>query len=55
MDEKTALMILRQVSGHIDWNNIRDCPAWHLSKIYIEGRFSSDELRAIIEFERKLE
>ncbi|WP_179949900.1 hypothetical protein [Burkholderia sp. MSMB1072] len=54
MDEQTARTILRQTDGHIDWSNARDCPAWYLSKIYLEGRFTSDELRAIIEFERKL-
>lgn len=54
MDQQTARTILRQTDGHIDWNDARDCPAWHLSKIYLEGRFTSDELRAIIEYERKL-
>lgn len=54
MDEQTARTILRQADGHIEWSNSRDCPAWYLSKIYLEGRFTSDELRAIIEFERKL-
>lgn len=54
MDEQTARTILRQADGHIDWNNARDCPAWYLSKIYLDGRFTADELRAIIEFERKV-
>ncbi|MCA8407952.1 hypothetical protein LGN09_23890 [Burkholderia cenocepacia] len=54
MDQQTARTILKQTDGHIDWNDARDCPAWHLSKIYLDGRFTADELRAIIEFERKL-
>lgn len=54
MDEQTARTILRQSDGHIDWSSARDCPAWYLSKIYLEGRFTSDELRAIIEFEGKI-
>ncbi|KVR92121.1 hypothetical protein WK27_05755 [Burkholderia vietnamiensis] len=54
MEERTARTILKQTDGHIDWNDARDCPAWYLSKIYLDGRFTADELRAIIEFQRKV-
>ncbi len=55
MDEQIeiARAILRQADGYIDWDSNRNCPAWYLSRIYIEGRFTSEELRAIIEFEGK--
>ncbi|WP_186202919.1 hypothetical protein [Burkholderia gladioli] len=53
MDEQTARAILSQAEGYIDWDDIRDCPQWYRSKVILEGRFTSDELRAIIEFERQ--
>ncbi len=53
MDEQTARAVLSQAEGYIDWDDIRDCPQWYRSKVILEGRFTSDELRAIIEFERK--
>ncbi|WP_186099763.1 hypothetical protein [Burkholderia gladioli] len=53
MDEQTARAVLSQAEGYIDWDDVRDYPLWYHSKIMLEGRFSADELRAIIEFERK--
>jgi hypothetical protein len=54
MDEKTALTLARQADGHIAWNDARNVPDWQNGKIALDGRFSADELRAILVFERKL-
>jgi hypothetical protein len=43
MDEQTARTLPRLADGHIDWNNARDCAAWYLSQIYLDGRFTADE------------
>jgi hypothetical protein len=53
MEEQTAKQILNQAGGWIDWNDIASRPNWVGGKIVLDGRFSADELRAIIEFERK--
>jgi hypothetical protein len=54
MDEETARIILNQKSGWVDWNNAKNVPNWQGGRIILDGRFTADELRAILEFERKL-
>ncbi|WP_231752964.1 hypothetical protein [Burkholderia sp. TSV86] len=53
MDEQTARTILRGSGGWIVWNGFRDCPDWSNGQIQLDGRFSMDELRAILAFARK--
>lgn len=52
-NNQTARTIAKQAEGWIEWNDARDCPQWIGSKIHLDGRFTADELRAILEFERK--
>lgn len=54
MDEETARIILNQRAGWIDWSTARDVPNWLGGRINLDGRFTADELRAILLFERKL-
>lgn len=53
-DEQTARTVAKNADGHIGWNDARDVPDWQGGKIVLDGRFSADELRAILLFERKL-
>lgn len=53
--ESTALRILRSRGGWIEWDALRDCPDWQRGKIALDGRFSMDELRALILFARRCE
>ncbi len=53
MEEQAARRILNQAEGWIDWNDVAGCPNWVSGKIVLDGRFSAEELRAIIAFERK--
>lgn len=55
MDEQTAQWTAKHADGWINWDNFRNCPAWSGGKIILDGRFSADELRAILQFERKRE
>lgn len=54
MDEQTARTIAQSADGWIDWNNARNVPDWQGGRIILDGRFTADELRAILLFERKL-
>jgi hypothetical protein len=54
MEEQTAKLMLKHAAGHVDWNNARNVPNWQGGRIILDGRFTTDELRAIILFERKL-
>jgi hypothetical protein len=51
MDEETARIILNQKMGWIDWNNARNIPNWQGGRINLDGRFTTDELRAILALE----
>ncbi|WP_025097876.1 MULTISPECIES: hypothetical protein [unclassified Burkholderia] len=39
---------LKTASGWIDWDDIRDRPRWRRGAITLDGRFTVDELRALI-------
>jgi hypothetical protein len=52
MDDQTARKILRQADGWIDWNDVQNAPDWRQGKIVLDGRFSADELCALIELKR---
>lgn len=54
MEEQTARATLAQADGWISWDNAHNLPDWKSGKIVLDGRFSADELRAILTFERKL-
>lgn len=53
MDEQTARRTARHADGWMDWDNIRNCPSWVGGEIILDGRFSAEELRAILQFEGK--
>jgi hypothetical protein len=53
MDESTARAIARQAEGWIQWDDFRQRPDGSRGKIVLDRRFSADELRAILQFERK--
>ncbi|WP_434115674.1 hypothetical protein [Paraburkholderia caffeinilytica] len=47
-----ARAILRGAGGWIDWDNVGDRPDWQCGGIVLDGRFTLDELRAILVFAR---
>lgn len=51
--ESTALRILRGRGGWVAWDASRDCPDWQMGTIALDGRFSVDELRALMRFARR--
>lgn len=51
--ESTAHRILRSRDGWVAWDALRDCPDWQMGTIALDGRFSMDELRALILFARR--
>jgi hypothetical protein len=51
MDEQTASTIAKNAAGWIDWNDARKVPNWQSGHIILDGRFTADELRAILFFE----
>jgi hypothetical protein len=53
MDQEVNRAIARNSDGWIDWSDILNCPRWIDGKIQLDGRFTADELRAILQFERK--
>ncbi|WP_232478114.1 hypothetical protein [Caballeronia calidae] len=52
MNNQTAQHILKRAEGWIDWSQARNVPNWQQGKIVLDGRFSADELRALIELQR---
>ncbi|AJW96386.1 hypothetical protein [Burkholderia gladioli] len=49
---QTALHILRQAPGWVDWNAARNAPNWVGGRITLDGRFSVDELLALLALSR---
>ncbi len=48
--ELAARRTLKGAAGWIDWDDVRDCPGWCRGAITLDGRFTVDELRALLQF-----
>lgn len=48
MDANTARTILRQADGYIDWDHTHHRPNWYKEHIILEGRFTLNQLQALI-------
>jgi hypothetical protein len=48
MNIQTARQFLNQAKGWIDWNHHRNLPNWQGGSISLDGRFTVDELKALI-------
>ncbi|MBI0329152.1 hypothetical protein [Burkholderia plantarii] len=48
--QRAARRLLRGASGWIDWDDVYDRPDWCRGAITLDGRFTIDELRALILF-----
>ncbi|MBN3728739.1 hypothetical protein [Burkholderia sp. Ac-20379] len=46
----TARRTLKAASGWIEWNEAHDRPDWRRGAVTLDGRFSVEELRALILF-----
>lgn len=50
MDAQSARAILSMAPGWIEWSVRGDCPDWQNGRIALDGRFTVDELRAVLAF-----
>lgn len=52
MENSVARYLVKHAEGWIDWNDISNKPNWQNGKIILDGKFSADELIALIELQK---